>query len=164
MYFFVLCKGNRLYYTSSSESDWGTTIKSNSENQKKYKDFWIMQIHIKTHHRVFFASDMQLTVDLDAAFLVLIKARSRVAGYFRFLNHPSTNRKYNHNIAILIECRAICNVVTSVAETETHGIHHNARIAVPIRHLLFEIGHPQLPVPIKQIIQQQHVLLMETYN
>ena len=30
----------------------------------------------------FYASDMQLLVDSDVAYLVLIKARNRIAGYF----------------------------------------------------------------------------------
>ena len=96
----------------------------------------------------FYASKMQLTVDSDAAFLVLPKARSRLAGYFRLLD-PPLNRKYKHNGAILIECRAIRNVVTSAAEAETHGVYHNARVAIPLMHLLVEMGHPQLPIPIK---------------
>ena len=75
--------------------------------------------YANTHQDIslrFFASKMQLTVDSDAAFLVLPKAHSRVAGYFRLLYPPSDTRKYNHNGAILIECRAIRNVVTSAAE------------------------------------------------
>ena len=85
---------------------------------------------------------MQLTVDTDATFLVLPKARSRLAGYIRLLEPPSVNRKYNHNDVILIECKAICNVVTSVAEAETHGIYYSARVAVHLRHLLIEMMHP----------------------
>ena len=96
----------------------------------------------------FYASKMQLTVVSDASFLVLPKARSRMAGYFRLLD-PPLNRKYKHNGAILIECRAIRNVVTSAAEAETHGVYHNARVAIPLMHLLIEMGHPQLPVLIK---------------
>ena len=90
---------------------------------------------------------MQLTVDSDAAFLVLPKAHSRIAGYFRLLDKPSLTR-HLHNGAILIECKTIRHVVTSAAEAETHAVYHNARIAIPLRHLLVQMGHPQLPTSI----------------
>ena len=77
---------------------------------------------------------MQLTVDSEAAFLVFPKARSRLAGYFRLLD-PPLNRQYNHNSAILIKCKPIKNVVTSAAEDETHGVYHNARVAIPLMNL-----------------------------
>ena len=35
----------------------------------------------------FYASDMQLHVDTDAAFLVIPKSHSRIVGYFRLLNN-----------------------------------------------------------------------------
>ena len=106
--------------------------------QKTRKKVQRLLDYTNTHQDIslqFFASDMQITVDSDAAFLMLTKARSRVAVYFRFLNHSSPNRKYNHNGVILIECRAIHNVVTSAAEAGTHGVYHNAKISVPIRQL-----------------------------
>ena len=81
---------------------------------------------------------MQLTVDSDAAFLVLPKARSRLAGYFRLL-YPPLSRKFKHNGAILIECRAIRNVVTSAAEAKANVVYHNARVAIPLMHLLVEM-------------------------
>ena len=94
----------------------------------------------------FYASDMQLHVDTDAAFLVLPKARSRIAGYFRLLS----NNKYVDNGPILIECRTLRSVVTSDAESETHGVFHNEKKVLPIRHILKEIGHPQhSPTPIR---------------
>ena len=90
----------------------------------------------------FYASDMVLRIDSDAAYLVLPKARSRLAGYFRLLDN---NAKYDHNGAILIECKTIRHVVSSAAEAETHGVFHNAKIGVNIRHLLNEMNHPQPP-------------------
>ena len=96
----------------------------------------------------YYASNMQLHVDTDAAYLVLPKARSRIAGYFRLLGQDTTI--YDHNGAILIECKTLRNVVTSAAEVETHGIFHNAKQTLPIRHILTELGHKQLqPTPIK---------------
>ena len=96
----------------------------------------------------FYASDMQLLVDSDAAYLVLPKARSRIAGYFRLANTPSSPYQYKDNGAILIECHTLRDVVTSAAEAETKGVFQNAKLALPIRHILTAMGHPQLPTPI----------------
>ena len=75
---------------------------------------------------------MQLTVDSDAAFLVLPKARSRIADYLQILDPPSQKSKHSHNGAILIECSKVCSVITSAAEVETHGVCHNTQTALPI--------------------------------
>ena len=89
---------------------------------------------------------MKLHIDSDAAYLVAPKARSRVAGYFQLTDHPPTKL---HNGAILVECKTLRHVVSSSAEAETGGIFHNAQVAIPIRHLLIALGHPQPPTPIK---------------
>lgn len=58
----------------------------------------------------FYASDMVLHIDTDAAYLVLPKARSRIAGYFYCANLPK--KPPMNNDPILIECkglrRAVC--------------------------------------------------------
>ena len=73
-----------------------------------------------------------------------------IAGYFRLSNALTTPSTPHDNGAILIECKTIRNVVTSAAEAETHGVFHNAKQAIPIRHILNAIGHPQIaPTPIK---------------
>ena len=91
---------------------------------------------------------MQLTVDSDAAYLVLPKARSRFAGYFRLLDDPSNVHRSLYNGPILIECKTIRHVVSSAAEAETHGVFQNAKIAVSLRNILKELGHEQPPTPI----------------
>ena len=93
----------------------------------------------------FYASNMLLQIDSDAAYLVLPKARSRLAGYFRLLDK---NKKFKYNGAILIECKTIRHVVSSAAEAETHGVFHNAKIGVNLRHLLEAMGHKQPPTPL----------------
>ena len=50
----------------------------------------------------FYVSDMQLMIDSNAAYLVLPKARSRIAGYFRLVNVPTSQYTYKDNGAILI--------------------------------------------------------------
>ena len=66
---------------------------------------------------------------------MLPKARSRIAGYFRLLNNKGKDN-YVDNGPILIECRTIRSVVTSVAEIETHGVFQNAKKILPIRYVL----------------------------
>ena len=58
----------------------------------------------------FFASDMILHVDSDAAYLVQPGARSRIAGYYILSNHsppaPIIPRRAP-NAPILIECKTL---------------------------------------------------------
>ena len=92
---------------------------------------------------------MILHVDTDAAYLVMPKARSRVAGYFYMGNKPTTRSRPSLNGAILVECKTLRHVVASAAEAETGGIFHNVQITLPIRVLLEALNHPQPPTPIK---------------
>ena len=69
----------------------------------------------------FYASDMQLMIDSDAAYLVFTKVRSRIAGYFRLVNTPTSKYKYKDNGAIIIECHILKDVVTLAVEAETKG-------------------------------------------
>ncbi len=97
----------------------------------------------------YYASDMILKVDSDAAYLVLPKARSRIAGYFRLENKGKQFRNTRPNGPILIECKTVRRVVTSAAEADTSGIFHNAQTSIPIRQILQQLGHPQPPTPLK---------------
>ena len=93
------------------------------------------------------ASDMQLTIDSDAAYLVEPEARSRIAGYFQ-LNTGQKDTTFT-NGAVHIECKTLRHVVASSAEAETAGAFHNCQIAIPIRHMLNELGHIQHPTIVK---------------
>ena len=97
----------------------------------------------------YYASDMVLHVDSDAAYLVAPKARSRVAGYFHLSDHPNITKHPKLNGAILVECKTLKHVVSSSAESEVAGIYHNAGMAIPIRHILKALNHPQPPTPLK---------------
>jgi len=97
----------------------------------------------------YYASDMNLEIDSDAAYLVLPKARSRMAGYFRLLDDISKPTRSLYNGAILIECRTLRHVVSSAAEAETNAVFQNAKTAIPIRNLLIAMGHPQKPTLIR---------------
>eukprot|EP00957_Ditylum_brightwellii_P114873 8760369-Ditylum_brightwellii.AAC.1 len=66
---------------------------------------WIMDFfHTHPNARLhFFAGDMQLCIDSDAAYLVMPTAKSRIAGYF-FLSADPNPLNYNnapHNAPIL---------------------------------------------------------------
>ena len=97
------------------------------------------------------ASDMILHVDTDAAYLVLPKARSRIAGYFYMAQHPPLQGTPAPTVngAIHVECKTLKHVVSSAAEAETGGIFVNSQLTIPIRHSLQALGHIQPPTPIK---------------
>ena len=97
----------------------------------------------------YYASDMVLHVDSDAAYLVAPKVKSRVAGYFHLSGHPNIRKHPKLNRAIQVECKTLCHVVSSAEEVKVAGIFHNAGMALPIRYILQCLGHPQPPTPIK---------------
>ena len=99
----------------------------------------------------FYASNMTLFVESDAAYLVQPNARSRISGYFYLSNKhiPHSYPSPKPNGPILIICKTIRHVVASAAEAETAGLFYNARESIPIRQTLIAMGHPQPPTPIK---------------
>ena len=95
------------------------------------------------------ASNMQLHIDSDAAYLVAPKAKSRIAGFYYF-KQDKNNNDFNHpNHPVLVECRCLKHVVSSAAEAETAGIFYNAQNALLLRRILTNLGHHQFPTPIK---------------
>ena len=85
---------------------------------------------------------MILYVDTYVAYLVLPKFCSRIAGYSYMVNHTIKPTHHNVDKYILIECKTLKHVVTSVAESKTSGIFHNAQISIFIRHILEYMGYP----------------------
>ena len=112
----------------------------------------------------FYASDMILTAESDAAYLVLPKARSRAAGMFYLHNKPTTKPHPSLNGAVLIECTTLRHVVSSAAEAEIGALYHNARVAIPLRQLLTSIGHPQPPTPITTDNSTAHNFVYDNIN
>ena len=51
-------------------------------------------------------------------------------------------RQQHPNGTVLIERKALRNVVSSASEAETCGIFHNAQTAVPIYQILSALPHP----------------------
>jgi len=91
-------------------------------------------------------SDMVLAVESDASYLSEPAARSRAGGHF-FLSkdiHTPPN-----NGAVLTIAQVIKNVMSSAAEAEIGALFLNAQAAVPARHALEKMGHPQPKTPIQ---------------
>ena len=99
----------------------------------------------------FTAGTMQLLVDSDAAYLVLLGAKSRFAGHFMLEACPNNFAEHNPplNAPILVTCKTIKNVVCSAAEAECGGLFDNGQMAVIIRRTLETMGHKQQPTKIK---------------
>jgi hypothetical protein len=98
------------------------------------------------------ASDMQLWIISDAAYLVKPGAQSHYAGLF-FLRSRSPSPPavpvVKLNGAILVNCKTIANVVASAAEAETGGVFGNAQTGIAIGIVLQELGHPQDQIPLQ---------------
>eukprot|EP00957_Ditylum_brightwellii_P044286 3360207-Ditylum_brightwellii.AAC.1 len=86
---------------------------------------------------------MQLQVDSDVAYMVMPGSKSCFTGYFFLASHPHLLNYCSapHNSPILVECRALKNVVCSAAEAECGGLFHNVQNAVMIRIILEALGH-----------------------
>ena len=108
------------------------------------------------------ASNMVLHVDSDAAYLVMPKARSRIAGYYHLLDYPT--KQGDINGPLHIECKTLRNVVGSAAEAEMGGLYHNAQTCIPIRYILEALQHPQPPTPIKTDNATAHGFIYNNIN
>ena len=88
-------------------------------------------------------NDMILYVDTDAAYIVLPKSRSRIAGHFYLSDHPPSNGTPNPKLngPILTICQKLKHVVASAAEAETGGMFFNGQAMVPIRYSIIATGH-----------------------
>lgn len=89
---------------------------------------------------------MILHTHSDSSYLSAPRSRSRAGGYM-FLGN--TNDYTTLNGPIHCEAKIIRNVVTSAAEAEINALFHNAKLILPLRLTLQELGHPQPPSPIQ---------------
>ncbi len=102
----------------------------------------------------YYASDMILHAESDAAYLVLPKTRSRIAGYCYLSSKPQSSKislnQPQPNGPILVECKTLKDVVASAAEAEaeTGGLFLNGQTAVIIRIILEALNHKQPPTPL----------------
>ena len=152
--------GQFLFYARAVDNTIHTSVNDLGSSQakptKKTNDESIMLMdYLHTHPNAkirYHASDMQLHIDSDAAYLVAPKAKSRIAGYFylsdKYIEGSGVpNPKLNGPIHI--ECQLLKHVVSSAAEAETSGIFLNCKAAIWLRHMLEALGHPQNIIPLK---------------
>ena len=64
-------------------------------------------------------------------------------------NVPEDGKPISLNGNAFIVCRILKFIVSSAAEAEIAGLFMNAKMALPIRQALIEMGHPQPPTKIK---------------
>ena len=119
--------------------------KGTSETMKAMLHFLNYAASLPNAEKIYKASDMILTIDSDAAYLVAPQARSRAGGFHYLGNKDGT--LFNGSIAVI--ARIIKNVMASAAEAEVGALYLNAQAAVPLRTTLNELGHPQPATPIK---------------
>ena len=88
---------------------------------------------------------MQLAVDSNSAYLVVLGAKNQCAGHFYLQSQPHhlTYNKTRHNAAIHTECQILKNIVCSTAEAECGGCFQNAQFALGIQKTLEAIAYPQ---------------------
>ena len=95
--------------------------------------------------KLYKASDMILFVNSDASYLTAPGSKSRAGGFFYLGNKDESII----NGSILYLTTIIKNVMASAAEAEIAALFLNARLAIPLRTALIEMGHPQPATRIK---------------
>ena len=149
--------GALLYYTRAVDPSMypalnEVSVQQSAPSQATWKKCLQLLDYVSTHPNAtirYHASDMVLNVDSDAAYLVLPRAKSRLAGHFFLSSDAGPTRVVTPNGPVLTECRTIRHVVASAAEAETAALFSNAQAALPIRYMLQALGHPQPPTPLK---------------
>lgn len=76
------------------------------------------------------ASNMQLHIDSNAAYLITPRAKSRIAGFYYFKCGANNCPLTMPNHPVLVECRCLQHVVSSAAEAETAGLFYNTQNAL----------------------------------
>ena len=91
----------------------------------------------------FHASDMVLTGQSDAYYLLESKACSRIGGHFPLSN---TSSDLPNNGAVLTVDQIIKAVKSSAAEAELGALYINFHKATPARHMIITMVNPQPPL------------------
>ena len=96
---------------------------------------------------VYYASDIIIRGDTDAAYLVTSKARSRNTAYIFIGNTDRNNQIINGPIMVI--AKKLKMVVSSAAEAEVASLFHSAQTIVPLRVTVDELGHKQPAKPLR---------------
>jgi len=83
---------------------------------------------------------MVLHINSNAIFLILLKAKSHITGYYFLSDHLNKDTKLSLNGVIFVECKALCHMVSSSAEAEMAGVCYNTQAAILIRFILEVMG------------------------
>ena len=161
LYYGRALDGTTLPALNTIASEQATPTKKTEQKCKRLLDY------VATYPNAFiryYASNMILHVDSDAAYNVMPKARSRIAGYYYLSGKPNTTQQNQFNGPLLIECKIIRHVVASAAEAEIGGLFHNAQTSIPIRVMLEALCHPQPPTPIKTDNATAHGFIYDNIN
>ena len=75
----------------------------------------------------YYASDMIMHVDSDAAYLVVLGAKSRIAGYYYLSDHPKNSTFPQLNPSFHVICKFIKYVVASATKAKTADLLFNAQ-------------------------------------
>lgn len=154
--FIVLCP--RPHCPTSSQWNCSSSITTHAKNMKKAQRL-VDYLHTYPNACIrYWASDMALHVDTDAAHLIAPKAQSCVAGHFHLSNHPNITKHPKHNGAILVECKILCHVVSSAAKAEVAGIATMLDLSCLSDTFLQPLIIPNHPPPSKLTIPQHQVL------
>eukprot|EP00957_Ditylum_brightwellii_P195353 14884204-Ditylum_brightwellii.AAC.1 len=144
--------GTLLYYSQAVDPTLAVTLSTIASQQanatKKTEEACHQMLdYVATHPNAavqFLASNVILTVHLDASYLSESNARSRAAEHFYLTNQG--DEEYN-NGNILTLSTIIQHVVASASEAELAALFYNTHTAVPMQVTLEEMGHPQPPNP-----------------
>ena len=121
---------------SAIASEQSNQTENTMKKVKQFLDYAASQEYAVVTYK---ASDMQLAIHRDASYFSEPKSRSRPGGHhFRTQKEDITNVDTG---AVLNLSQVIKTVMSSAAEA--------AKLAVPIRHTLEEMGHPQGKTPIQ---------------
>ena len=150
--------GSFLYYARAIDNTIATALNEIALKQSKPTettndkiDMLLNYLATYPNARIrFYASDMILYADSDAAYLISEGAKSRIAVYFYCSNKSTTTPPTPPlNAPVHVECKFLRHVVTSAAEAETAGLFLNSQKVIEIKQMLEALGHPQAATPIK---------------
>eukprot|EP00957_Ditylum_brightwellii_P039188 2964247-Ditylum_brightwellii.AAC.1 len=94
---------------------------------------------------------MQLCIDSDDAYLVMLGAKNYIAGHF-YLASTANLLNYNdtlNNVPVHTECIVLKHVVCSAAEAKCARLFHNYQTAMAMCYILAALGHHQNTIRVK---------------
>jgi hypothetical protein len=139
----------------NAPSTWDACHTTSNVNQiKQFLDYTSTNPNaVVTYH----ASNMVLAGHSNDLYLSKSNAWSRAKGHF-FMSSNAELRPYNGNVSTILQI--IIALMSLAAEAEVGALFINCCEAVPARHVLKFLGHPQLPTP----MQTDNTTALEVVN